>query len=66
MDQKPKVGNLVRVANQVSMHWNRLGLVIGVEGIYCLVRWASPPTTDHFGSIATKTEVRRDALEVLS
>jgi hypothetical protein len=62
---KPRVGHLVRVANEASLHRNRLGLVTGVEGIYCLVSWCSPPTTDLPGAMA-RSKVNRDALEVLA
>ena len=66
---KPRVGHLVRVTNEVSLYYDRVGIIIDTEGTYCTVVWCNPRSAEDIGWLAPErpeTEIRRDILEVLS
>jgi len=69
MDRKPKIGNLVRVVNEVSLYYDRFGIITGTEGIYCVVIWCNPRRAEDDQWLAPErptATIRRDILEVLS
>ena len=69
MEQKPTIGNLVRVTNEVSLYYDRFGIITDTEGIYCVVMWCNPrPAEDDrwFTRERPTATIRRDILEVLS
>ena len=68
MTTKPTIGHLVRVTNEVSLYYDRFGIIIDTEGTYCTVVWCNPRSAedDRWLAISPESEVRRDILEVLS